>query len=59
MLRCPYCGFEGEFTTLKTWKYKCWEVHLHRCPKCGKSFRYHVDPEGKRKNFIMRLGGYA
>ena len=55
--KCPYCGFENEFKSLKMWKFKWWDVHLYKCPKCDKSFRYHVDPE--RKNFIMRLGGYA
>lgn len=57
MGKCPYCGFENEFKSLKMWKFKWWDVHLYKCPKCDKSFRYHVDPE--RKNFIMRLGGYA
>jgi DNA-directed RNA polymerase subunit RPC12/RpoP len=54
-VRCPYCGFEDEFKLLKTWKYSWWNVYLYECPKCGGRFRYQVDPEGKRKNFILRV----
>ena len=28
MVRCPYCGFEGEFKLLKTWRYRWWNVSL-------------------------------
>jgi uncharacterized Zn finger protein len=55
-IRCPYCGFEGEFKLLKTWKYSWWDVHFYECPKCGGRFRYQVDPTGKYKSYIIRVG---
>ena len=59
MVNCPYCGFEGEFRHLKIWRYRWWDSYLYECPRCGGRFRYHVDPVGKRKSFVMRLGAYA
>ena len=59
MVNCPYCGFEGEFGLLKIWRYRWWDSYLYECPRCGGRFRYHVDPAGKRKSFVMRLGAYA
>jgi len=32
-----------------------WIVYLYECPSCRAIFRYQVDPEGKRKSFIMRV----
>ena len=58
-LKCPYCGFEGEFKLLKTWRYRWWDVYLYECPKCGGRFRYQVDPTGKYKSYVMRVGVYA
>jgi DNA-directed RNA polymerase subunit RPC12/RpoP len=55
-LKCPHCGFEGEFKQLKMWKYSWWNVYLYQCPKCGRQFRYQVDPEGKRKSYVLRIG---
>jgi hypothetical protein len=28
MIKCPYCGFEGELKLLKTWRYRLWNVSL-------------------------------
>jgi len=56
MLSCPYCGYRGEFIQLKTWKYKRWDVFYYKCPKCSKKFRYQVDPEGKHKSYIIKVG---
>jgi len=56
MVKCPFCGYEGEHRLLKTWKLRWWDVYLYQCPKCGGKFRYQVDPTGKRRSFIMRLG---
>lgn len=56
MVRCPFCGYEGEYRLLKTWKYRWWDVYLYQCPKCGRKFRYQVDPTGKRKSFTIKLG---
>jgi DNA-directed RNA polymerase subunit RPC12/RpoP len=56
MVKCPYCGFEGEFKSLKTWKYSFWNVYLYVCPKCGGRFRWQVDPSGKHKSYVIRVG---
>ena len=62
VVRCPYCDFEGElgeFRLLKTWRYRWWDSLLYECPMCDGRFRYHVDPTGRRKSFVMRSGAYA
>jgi len=56
MVKCPYCGYEGDHVLLKIWRYRLWVVYYYRCPKCGGKFRYQVDPEGKRKSYVMRVG---
>lgn len=56
MIKCPYCGFSGEHKLLKTWRYSWWNVYLYECSQCHSKFRYNVDPTGKKKNFIMRIG---
>jgi len=59
MVKCPYCGYEGELKLLKTWKYKWWNVYFYECPKCGGRFRWQIDPIGKDKSHIIRLRVYA
>jgi uncharacterized Zn finger protein len=56
MVKCPYCGYEGEFKLLKTWKYSKWDVYFYECPICGNRFRYQIDPTGKYKSYIIRIG---
>jgi len=56
MVKCPYCGYEGEFSLLKSWKYSWWNVYFYQCPKCGGKFRYQEDPKGIRKSFVMKIG---
>jgi len=56
MARCPYCSFEGELVLVKTWRYRWWDVYFYRCPRCSGKFRYHVDPAGQRKSYVMRVG---
>jgi len=59
VVKCPYCGFEGEFKLIKTWRYKWWDVYFYECLNCYGRFRYQVDPAGKYMSCVMRLGGYA
>jgi len=59
MVKCPYCNYEKEFKTLKMWKYRWWNVYFYECPSCNRRFRYQIDPEGKRKEFIMKMGTRA
>jgi len=56
MVKCPYCDYEDEHTLLKIWRYRWWIVYYYQCPKCGGKFRYQIDPEGKRKSYVMRIG---
>ena len=56
VVKCPYCGYEDEHILLKTWKYKWWNVYYYQCPTCNGKFRYQVDPEGKRKSYVIRVG---
>jgi hypothetical protein len=56
VVKYPYCEYEGEFNLLKTWKYRWWDVYFYECPKCNGRFRWQVDPEGKRKSYVMRIG---
>jgi predicted nucleic-acid-binding Zn-ribbon protein len=55
VVKCPYCGYGGEFKLLKTWKYRWWNTYFYECPKCGGRFRHQVDPTGKYKSYIMRV----
>lgn len=56
VVKCPYCGFEGNHRLLKTWKYRLWDVLLYECLACGGKFRYQVDPEGKRRSYVIKVG---
>jgi uncharacterized Zn finger protein len=51
--KCPHCGYEGEFKLLKTWKYRWWDVYFYECPECHGRFASYLDPDGKRKNFVI------
>jgi len=57
VVKCPYRGFEGEFKLLKTWRYKWWNVYFYEYPRCEGRFRWQTDPEGRRKNYIIKVGG--
>ena len=41
---------------MKTWKYVGWDVYFYECSKCGKRFRWQVDPSGMKKSYAMRVG---
>lgn len=56
MVKCPYCGFGGEHKLLKTWKYRWWDVYFYECPMCRGRFRLQVDPTGRRKSYVLRIG---
>jgi len=55
VVRCPYCGFEGEHRLLKTWKYVAWDVYYYECPRCSSRFGFYADPEGKRRSFTVKF----
>jgi uncharacterized C2H2 Zn-finger protein len=57
-IKCPYCGLEGEFRALKTWKFRFYDVEMLVCPKCKGVFNhyYGVSPSsGKRSEFVIRV----
>jgi DNA-directed RNA polymerase subunit RPC12/RpoP len=59
VVKCPYCGFEGEFKTLKTWKFRFYDVEMLECPNCKREFNYYhgISPRsGKTSEFIIRVG---
>lgn len=56
MIRCPYCGLESEHKLIKIWKYRWWDVYYYKCLKCGGKFRHQVDPEGRKKSYIIKVG---
>ena len=56
-IKCPYCGFEGEFKVLKTWKFRFYDVERLECPNCKGIFNhyYGASPRGKKSEFIIRV----
>ena len=55
MVRCPYCGYEGEFKLLETWRYRWWDVYFYECLKCNGIFRWQVDSSGRYRSHIIRV----
>ena len=57
MVRCPYCGFEGEFNLLRTWRFRFYDVRMISCPRCRGVFNYYsgVSSTGRRSEFVVRL----
>jgi len=55
VVRCPYCGFEGGFKLIKTWRYRVWDVYCYECPKYGGRFRWQVDPSGRYRSYAMKM----
>jgi len=57
VVKCPYCGFEGGFKLLKTWRFGFYDVSMLECPKCGGRFNYYigVTSEGKRSEFVIKV----
>jgi uncharacterized Zn finger protein len=56
-LKCPYCGFEGEFRLLKTWRFRFYEVKRLKCSQCKGIFNhyYGTSPRGKTSQFVIRI----
>lgn len=34
-----------------------WDVFFYECPGCGRRFRLQVDPTGKHKSYVIKIGG--
>ena len=57
MVKCPYCGYEGELKLLKTWRFRFYEVKRLECPRCHGVFNHYkgISPTGKRSEFVIRV----
>jgi hypothetical protein len=57
LVKCPYCGYEGEFRVLKTWRFRFYSVSMMECPRCHGVFNYYqgVSPKGKRSEFVIMI----
>jgi len=58
MVKCPYCGYEGEFKELREpWKFRFYTVKMLQCPKCNNIFNHYsgISPRGKRSEFVIKI----
>ena len=57
MVKCPYCGFEGEFKVERSWRFRFYEVRRLSCPRCGGVFNHYrgTSPRGKLSEFVIRV----
>lgn len=57
MVRCPYCGFTGEFRVERSWRFRFYDVRRLCCPKCGGVFNHYrgTSPRGKLSEFVIRV----
>ena len=54
MVKCPYCGNESNLISVKSWKFRGYNVTLYKCPKCDGLFNYYVNTgtTGKAEYYI-------
>jgi len=57
VVRCPYCGYGGEFRLVKTWRFGFYGVRMLECPRCGGSFNHYVGvtSRGRHSEFVIRI----
>jgi len=57
VVRCPYCGYEGEHRLLKTWRFGFYDVRMLECPRCGGKFNHYVGvtSKGRHSEFVIRI----
>jgi hypothetical protein len=57
VVKCPYCGYEGESKVHKTWRFRFYEVKRLECPKCHGVFNhyYGVSSKGTVVEFTIRI----
>jgi uncharacterized Zn finger protein len=41
LVKCPFCGLERGFESLKSWKSRFYDVRMLRCPRCGGRFDHY------------------
>jgi hypothetical protein len=55
LAKCPYCGYEGDFKLLETWRYRWWDVYFYEWPKCNGRFRWQVDSSSRYRSYAIRV----
>jgi uncharacterized C2H2 Zn-finger protein len=57
VVKCPYCGYEGEFKIHKTWRFRFYEVERLECPRCHGVFNHYqgTSPRGRKSEFVIRI----
>jgi hypothetical protein len=58
MVRCPYCGSERGFGSLKAWSFRLYHATLLQYENCNGKSNYHheVSPgAGKVSEFVVRI----
>jgi len=57
MVKCPYCGYEGEFKLIKKWRFRFYDVKRLECPKCNGVFNHYmgVSVKGKTSEFMIKV----
>jgi len=57
VVKCPYCGYQGEFKVHKTWRFRFYTVKRLECPKCHGVFNHYsgVSPRGKTSEYTIRV----
>jgi len=57
LVKCPYCGFDGEFRLLRVWRFRFYDVRMLECPRCGGKFNHYVGvtSRGRRSEFVIRV----
>jgi len=57
MVKCPYCGYEGEFSLIKNWRFRFYDVKMFECPNCHSVFNHYtgVSVKGKASEFVIKI----
>jgi len=57
MVKCPYCGYEGDFKLIKNWRFRFYDVKRLECPKCKSVFNHYagVSVKGKASEFMIKV----
>jgi hypothetical protein len=57
MVKCPYCGYEGEFKLIKNWRFRFYDIKRLEYPKCNNVFNHYagVSAKGKTSDFVIKV----
>jgi len=60
-IKCPHCGYSGEvnnFSKIKSWRFRIYDVVMLKCPQCGGVFNYYkgISPrKGTLSEFYVKI----